>query len=89
MKKEEEEKKKKKKKEKKKEKKKRRSNNGQILRRVTEGKRWPMKATERKSWPNQSRSQTHTIFTKNAIYYDKTQLANFRGKPPFSATEQH
>ena len=25
---------------------------------------------------------------KNAIYYDKTQHANFRGYPPFQATKQ-
>ena len=32
--------------------------------------------------------QTHKRFKKNAIYYDKTQHANFRVKPLFQATKQ-
>ena len=32
------------------------------------------------------KSQTHKILeTENAIYFDKTQHANFRCKPPFQA----
>ena len=31
----------------------------------------------------------HKKVKKNAIYYDKTQHANFRRKPPFQPTKQH
>ena len=33
--------------------------------------------------------QTHKRFKKNAIYYDKTQHANFLSKPLFQAIKQY
>lgn len=40
-------------------------------------------------WPSQLDIQTNKLFLKNAIYFDETQQANFRGNPAFQVTIQH
>ena len=47
-----------------------------------------------RDYKEENKSETRVTATlkkkkKNAVYYDKSQHANFRGKPPFQATKQH